>query len=160
MFRKNIMNFNTGKMIILLFINTLLIISLFTACTKNDEIQKNNITNSNKDKISEFSDFFMSSEGENFLFTTWQFIKAYFSSDAATMEKYLLEGIDAESYGKDVFNDIEYINLQWNLSNINSENEISLTYIFQIKDDSLTYLDLDLQKNNNEWKVSFYTLEK
>lgn len=148
----------------------ILSISLFlTACSKNvtrkgnSEIQNTSIINSNennKDQMSKLSDFFMSSDGQKLLTNAWTFIKAYFNSDSPTMEKYLIEGKSAEPYNKVVFNNIDYINLQWSFSNMVSEDEISLTYIFQIKGDSLTYFDLDMKKVNNEWKVSDYGIEK
>ena len=51
-------------------------------------------------------------------------------------------------------------NLQWSFSKILSETEVDLCYIFEIKNDSLNYLDLTVKKINNEWKVSSYSLSK
>jgi hypothetical protein len=123
---------------------------------KSEEDSDENTT----DTLNEFSEFFMSSDGLDFLATTWAFIKAYFNSDIITMEKYLLVGEKAEAYSKDVFNDIKYLNLQWSFSKIISENEIYVTYIFEIEGDSLTYFDLKVKKVEDEWKVYFYTLDK
>lgn len=176
----NFMNSNKRKRFILLVSTLLFIMCSVVACSvdsnkyakteesvdngESDVENTNNIdSNANEntiDTLSEFSEFFMSSDGLDFLATTWAFIKAYFSSDTITMEKYLLEGEKAEAYTKDVFNDIKYLNLQWSFSKIISESELYVTYIFEIEGDSLTYLDLKVKKVDDEWKVYFYTLDK
>jgi hypothetical protein len=159
------------KRILLLF--TLLFISCFLfSCTQNNKDIINEESNENistnveatpnisKEQLNEFSDFFMSSNGQSFLATTWAFIKAYFGSDSVAMEEYLVDGVKAEPYKTDVFNDLVYINLQWSFSKIVSENEVKVSYIFEVENDSLTYLDIVAKKIDNEWKIASYTLEK
>lgn len=154
---------------VILINSILLIFVLITACTTNnisdktidtDEVIVNHEDENVNDKMNEMSDFFMSSNGMNLLTTAWQFIKAYLSSDSTTMKEYVMEGLEAEAYCTDLFDDIDYINLQWSFSHLRSEEEISLTYILQIKNESLNYLGLNLRKVEDNWKVTSYTLEK
>lgn len=59
-----------------------------------------------------------------------------------------------------MFNNLTYLNLDWNFCNVISDNEVLLCYSFELENDSLAYIDVRLKKNNEEWKISSYILEK
>lgn len=106
------------------------------------------------------SDFLNSPEGVKFQIAAQKFARAFFSADEEGMKEYLIDSNTAEPY-EDVFDDLEYLILKWSPSDIKSERIITASYEFKLAgEDSASYLSLEMEKVDNNWKVSFYGLEK
>lgn len=140
---------------ILLFV-LLSLLCVLTSCSQ----KSNNPIPTTKSHIEEINTFFSSQDGIKVLASGWKFVKAYFSANIDEMKEMLLNE-EIDSYKKsNVFNDLTYLNLDWNFCNVMSDNEVFLRYSFELENDSLAYIDVRLKKNNEEWKISSYLLEK
>lgn len=93
------------------------------------------------------------------------FSAAFFTGDTATLKKYLVKDFEykIEVYDKTDRWDKVIVNAIKGLDNF-KENDlsgtISVEYWEAEFDDSFTYLTIELRKENADWKVSSYGLEK
>ncbi len=90
------------------------------------------------------------------------FAGAFFEKNTEIMKSYLVDP-DKDFYEPILeysFSDVESMRLKFNPGNIKSDS-VSAQYEFKFDgDDSYTYLQLNMKKVNDVWKVEFYGLEK
>lgn len=107
------------------------------------------------------SDFLNSPEGVNFQKVGYKSAKAYLSGDLKQVAQYFLDPKNASLKTEDIFDNLEYMILKWSLRDIKSENEISASYEYKINgEDSVSYITMELQKVNSDWKIKFIGVEK
>ncbi|MGY0374996.1 hypothetical protein [Clostridium sp. JNZ J1-5] len=135
--------------------------------TQTDKGQKNKTAETSNSKpetgltYKTESDFLNSPEGVNFQKIAYKSAKAYLSGDLKQMSKYFVEPKDASLKTENIFNNLEYMILKWNLGDIKSENEINASYEFKVNgEDSVSYITMELKKVDNNWKVKSIALEK
>lgn len=94
------------------------------------------------------------------------FVKAYFSNDQETAASYLSKDADYDSFvyrdeqgiEKDVYNKLSHLVAKWYTA---SEEEANVQYEYAVeKEDSFTYLNLDLSKEEGKWAITGIYLEK
>lgn len=163
----------------LIFLTLMLIVSLTLGCSKNKEVTQEvakstvnsqmedndksqiNISDSEIQSLKHKEEFLNSKEGHDFQVASWKFTKAYLSGDISTMKKLLIEpkNKDNDYNTKNMFNDVEFLILKLDDKDI-KENMVRAEYEFGLKgNESLQYLNLEMKKINNEWKVQHYGLE-
>jgi hypothetical protein len=100
--------------------------------------------------------------GQAFQAAADKFAKAFFNGDANTVKSYLVDPKNKyqEYSTKNGFDDVKFLTLKLDPKNA-KEDSVTAEYEFQLKGEgSYTYLNLEMKKVNNEWKVDFYGLEK
>ncbi len=94
------------------------------------------------------------------------FVKAYFSNDQEAAASYLTADANYSNYvygdeqgnKKDVYDKLSHLVAKWYTA---SENEANIQYEYAVeKEDSFTYLNLDLSKEEGSWAIAGIYLEK
>ncbi|MBW4079943.1 M56 family metallopeptidase [Paenibacillus sp. S150] len=110
----------------------------------------------------EKDDFLASEEGKAFEAAAQQFTQAFLSNDRATMRELIIEPDSQQNYyvQETLWDNVESMTLKLSSENIKG-NAISAQYEIHYKDkDSFQYVDLQMKKVNEEWKVESYGLEQ
>ncbi|HEX3021274.1 MAG TPA: hypothetical protein VHP81_02650 [Lachnospiraceae bacterium] len=146
-----------------LIVIVLILLCILTSCSnKADESDDNKLTNAEstiKSNLETLNTFFSSQDGIQALATGWKFTKAYFSADLDTMKKYIL-GEQLDAYKREnVFHNLMYFNLDWNFCNVISDSEVFLQYSFELENDSLASIYVNLKRIDDEWRITSYELE-
>jgi hypothetical protein len=97
---------------------------------------------------------------------TDSFVKAYFSGDKESAEKYMAENAEYDSYvykdangnEADVYDKLTHLLAKWYAA---SEEEAKVQYEYALEgEDSFTYLDLELKQEEGGWVITAIVLEK
>lgn len=116
----------------------------------------------NNPSPAEGENFLNTPEGQAFEKTAKAFAQAFFRGDQNTMKEHLLTPeSDEHSFPKNnLANNVESMTLKWNPEQI-KETTISAQYEIRLKGaDTYQYLDLQLEKTGQEWKVKTFGLEQ
>ena len=92
-----------------------------------------------------------------------QFAEAYFRSDAEGMARLMTDEAAEriEPYREDVWEQLDTFQIKGDLSAANRQNEMEIQCEFkEAKEDSFTYLGVELARDGDSWQVSGYYLEK
>lgn len=117
---------------------------------------------SNSDVSSEKDDFLVSEEGKAFEVAAQKFAQAFLSDDRATMKELLIKPDSQQNYyvQESLWNQVESMTLKLSAENIKA-NAISAQYEIHYKEkDTFQYVDLQMKKVNEAWKVEAYGLEQ
>ncbi len=134
--------------------------SVFSISSANIESSSSQSILSSPD--SAVNEFLNSTDGKDYQIAVKKFTEAYFRGDVSTVKSYLIDPNNKfnDFNTKDLLADTELLNLKLGSEDI-KDNSVHAQYEFLEKgDDSYTYLDLEMEKVNNEWKVESYGLEK
>lgn len=137
--------------------------SVDTISASSENANKNDNTTASKDTSGpELKEKFLrSKEGHDFQVVSWKFAKAFLSGDGSTMKSYLLDPKSKEHFysTENIFGDVEFLILKLDPKDI-KEDSVHAEYEYGVKGkDTLQYLNLDMKRVNNEWKVQFYGVE-
>lgn len=141
---------------------------------KNSESGSDSVNNepeivSDEDKViadEKILEYLNSLDGTALKETVEGFVKAYFSNDQETAASYLSKDADYDSFvyrdeqgiEKDVYNKLSHLVAKWYTA---SEEEANVQYEYAVeKEDSFTYLNLDLSKEEGKWAITGIYLEK
>lgn len=106
------------------------------------------------------AEFLNHPEGVKFQAAAYRAAKAYLSGDSQKLEECISENCTVDTT-LDLFKDINYMILKWNLDAIKAEDRILASYEFLLEgEDSVSYVSMELVKIEDEWKVDFIGLEK
>ena len=107
-------------------------------------------------------DFSKTPEGYQIEIMTRKFAEAYLSGDVTEMKKYVIDS--EESYldwnKNNIYDKVSFLILKMIVKDA-EEDTVILEYEFDVSgEDSLTYLYIELKKDNDQWKVKYWGLEK
>lgn len=117
--------------------------------------------NEDTEKLQHKEKFLKSIEGHDFQVVSCKFTKAYLSGDVSTMKSYLINPENKDNYynTENMFDDVEFLILKLDPNDI-KEDTIIAEYEFCLKNhDYFQYLNLEMKKVNDKWKVEHYGLE-
>lgn len=107
-------------------------------------------------------EFLDSSEGHSFQITAYKFAKAFFENNERVIKSYLIDpdkGFHKNDQNYD-FANVEFMILKLDSKDIKKDS-VSAQYEFKLdSEDSYTYLQLSMKKENDQWKIESYGLEK
>ena len=110
------------------------------------------------------ADFLNSVEGVAFQAVAYKAAKALLSADAEELAEYLLDPSTAARATRDltnIFDNVEYMFLVWSLDSIKSDSVIQASYRYAVKgEDSVSYVTMELIKEEDIWKVQWLGIEK
>ncbi len=137
--------------------------SVDTISASSENTNESNNTTLNKDVSGpELKEKFLKSkEGHDFQVVSWKFAKAFLSGDGSTMKSYLLDPKSKEHFynTENMFGDVEFLILKLDPKDI-KEDSVHAEYEYGVKGkDTLQYLNLEMKRVDNEWKVKFYGVE-
>lgn len=110
--------------------------------------------------VDENESFLNSFEGHEFEIEARKFVKACLSNDVPTMKKYALDPNDKNFFDTklDLYDKASFIILKLQKA---TENSVTADFEFDTQgEDSLTYLNVEMVKVNDEWKVKSWGLQK
>lgn len=142
--------------------------------SKSSESGSDNVNNEPEIVSDEFKvmadekiqEYLNSPDGTALKETVEGFVKAYFSNDHEAAASYLSKDADYDSFvysdeqgsEKDVYDKLSHLVAKWYTA---SEKEANVQYEYAVeKEDSFTYLNLDLSKEEGKWAISGIYLEK
>lgn len=114
------------------------------------------------EKYSEYAIFNSSEEGQAFQLAAYNFAKAFFSKNTEVLKSYLLNP-DKDFHECDLnydFEDIKHLRLKFDPDDVKDGSASAQYEFIPNGEDSYTYLQLNMKKVNNAWKIEFYGLEK
>jgi beta-lactamase regulating signal transducer with metallopeptidase domain len=98
---------------------------------------------------------------ERFKETAKNFAIAYFSNDEAGMKEYLNSNVKVNTYGKNVFNNLEKFTLKYSPEKLTEGNTIYPQYEYILNgEDSYSYLGMEMKYTAGRWIIYSYYLEK
>ena len=110
------------------------------------------------------AEFLSSQEGMQFRKTAYGATKALLKADADKLAEYMLDPNEAQSTVRnltDVFDNLVLLQFKFILSSFRTDDIIITSYEYAlIGDDSYTYVSMELNKVDGEWKVAWIGLEK
>ena len=121
-----------------------------------------NETNQNAATYQSKQEFLDSNEGHSFQITAYKFAKAFFENNKRVIKSYLMDPDKGfHQHGQNYnFTNVEFMIIKLDSKDI-KEDTVSAQYEFKLdSEDSYTYLELNMKKVNDQWKIESYVLEK